>query len=88
MFGKHDDCVDMEGVARVVEEANRFAVNRAEAEAATTKAIREWHEALEKLGWRQCATLAMRQDLLFLIMRHKYPVIFECFSLRDVWEKV
>lgn len=48
MFGKHDDCVDMEGVARVVEEANRFAVNRAEAEAATTKAIREWHEALGK----------------------------------------
>lgn len=89
MFGKRDE-VDMAGVARVVEEANRFAVRReeAEAEAAISKASRDWHVALGKLDWKQCATLEMRQDLLFLIIRHKYPVIFECFSLRDVWERV
>lgn len=87
MFGKREE-VDMAGVARVVEEANRFAVRREEAEAAISKASRDWHDALEKLDWKQCATLEMRQDLLFLIIRHKYPVIFECFSLRDVWERV
>lgn len=87
MFGKRDE-IDMAGVSRVVEEANRFAVRREEAEAAISKASRDWYDALEKLDWKQCATLEMRQDLLFLIIRHKYPVIFECFSLRDVWEKV
>ncbi len=87
MFGKKDE-MDLAGADRIVDEANRFAVHRAEAEAAISKASRDWHEALEKLGWRQCATLAMRQDLLFLIIRHKYPVIFECFSLHDVWEWV
>lgn len=87
MFGKRDE-VDMAGVARVVEEANRFAVRREEAEAAISKASRDWHVALGKLDCKQCATLEMRQDLLFLIIRHKYPVIFECLSLRDVWERV
>lgn len=89
MFGKQErDEVDAAGIVRVVEEANRFAVRRAEAEAAISKANRDWHDALEKLEWKQCATLEMRQDLLFLIIRHKYPVIFECFSLHDVWERV
>lgn len=87
MFGKKDE-MDLAGMDRVVDEANRFSVHRAEAEAAISKASHDWHEALEKLGWRQCATLEMRQDLLFLIIRHKYPVIFECFSLHDVWERV
>lgn len=87
MFRKKDE-MDLAGADRIVDEANRFAVHRAEAEAAISKASRDWHEALEKLGWRQCATIAMRQDLLFLIIRHKYPVIFECFSLHDVWERV
>lgn len=54
MFGKKDE-MDLAGADRVVDEANRFAVHRAEAEAAISKASRDWHEALEKLGWRQPA---------------------------------